>query len=147
MYKITILPADFYGCGTWFVTSYWGYRFNTNSQLQEDCYLLGCSTVMMMEAASTSEALVNLYQTTRCYNPEDSNLHTHRRENLKSYLVSYRFNTNSQLPWKLKICRVLLCFLLCCINCLIYTESNEMGKARMLSTYGFGRRRPISVWR
>jgi hypothetical protein len=29
--------------------------------------------------------LENFYQTTRCYNPEDSNLHTHRRENLKSY--------------------------------------------------------------
>jgi hypothetical protein len=39
-----------------------------------------------MEAARTSETLVNFYQTTRCYNPEDSNLHTHRRENLKSYL-------------------------------------------------------------
>jgi hypothetical protein len=31
--------------------------------------------------------LVKFYQTTRCYNPEDSNLHTHRRENLKSYLL------------------------------------------------------------
>jgi hypothetical protein len=39
----------------------------------------------MMEAARTSETLVNFYQTTRCYNPEDSNFHTHRRENLKSY--------------------------------------------------------------
>jgi hypothetical protein len=37
------------------------------------------------EAARTSETLVNFYQTTRCYNLEDSNLHTHRRENLKSY--------------------------------------------------------------
>jgi hypothetical protein len=37
----------------------------------------------MMEAARTSETLVNFYQTTRRYNPEDSNLHTHRRENLK----------------------------------------------------------------
>jgi hypothetical protein len=27
-----------------------------------------------MEAARTSEMLVNFYQTTRCYNPEDSNL-------------------------------------------------------------------------
>jgi hypothetical protein len=40
-----------------------------------------------MEAARTSETLVNFYQTTRCYNPEDSNLHTHRRENLKSYYL------------------------------------------------------------
>jgi hypothetical protein len=39
----------------------------------------------MMAAEKTSETLVNFYQTTRCYNPEDSNLHTHRRENLKSY--------------------------------------------------------------
>jgi hypothetical protein len=41
----------------------------------------------MMEAARTSETLVNFYQTTRCYNPEDSNLHTHRRENFKSYNI------------------------------------------------------------
>jgi hypothetical protein len=40
----------------------------------------------MMEAAKTSETLVNFYQTTRRYNPEDSPLRTHRRENLKSYL-------------------------------------------------------------
>jgi hypothetical protein len=39
----------------------------------------------MMEAARTSETLVNFYQTTGRYNPEDSHLHTHRRENLKSY--------------------------------------------------------------
>jgi hypothetical protein len=41
--------------------------------------------VLMIEAARTSERLVNLYQTTRRYNPEDSHLRTHRRENLKSY--------------------------------------------------------------
>jgi hypothetical protein len=29
----------------------------------------------MMEAARTSETLVNFYQTTRRYNPEDSYLH------------------------------------------------------------------------
>jgi hypothetical protein len=45
------------------------------------------SGALMMEAARTSETLVNFYQTTRCYNPEDSTLHTHRRENLKSYLA------------------------------------------------------------
>jgi hypothetical protein len=41
----------------------------------------------MMEAARTSETLVNFYQTTRRYKPEDSHLRTHRRENLKSYLA------------------------------------------------------------
>jgi hypothetical protein len=39
---------------------------------------------LMMEAARTSETLVNFYQTTRRCNPEDSHLRKHRRENLKS---------------------------------------------------------------
>jgi hypothetical protein len=38
----------------------------------------------MMEAARSSETLVNFYQTTRRYNPEESNVRTNRRENLKS---------------------------------------------------------------
>jgi hypothetical protein len=42
----------------------------------------------MTEAARTFETLENFYQTTRRYNPEDSHLRTHRRENLKSYLVN-----------------------------------------------------------
>jgi hypothetical protein len=41
---------------------------------------------LMMEAASTSETLLNTYQTTQRYNPEDSHLHTRRCENLKSYM-------------------------------------------------------------
>jgi hypothetical protein len=40
---------------------------------------------LMMEAASTSETSVNVYQTTRRYNPKDNHLHTSRRENLKSH--------------------------------------------------------------
>jgi hypothetical protein len=40
---------------------------------------------LMIEAARISETLVNFYQTARHYNPEDSHLHTHRHENLKSY--------------------------------------------------------------
>jgi hypothetical protein len=39
----------------------------------------------MMEAESTSETLVKFYQTTRRYNPGDSQLHIRRREDLKSY--------------------------------------------------------------
>jgi hypothetical protein len=39
----------------------------------------------MMEAERTSETLVNFYQTTRLYNPEDSHLRAHRRDNLKFY--------------------------------------------------------------
>jgi hypothetical protein len=41
---------------------------------------------LMMAAARTSETLINFYQTTRRFNPEDSHLRTHRRENLKSCL-------------------------------------------------------------
>jgi hypothetical protein len=40
---------------------------------------------LMMEAARTSETQVNFYQTARRYNPEDSHLRIHRRENLKFY--------------------------------------------------------------
>jgi hypothetical protein len=46
---------------------------------------------LMMEAARTSEMLVNLYQTTRRYNPEDGHLHTRRRENLKSYVIDIAY--------------------------------------------------------
>jgi hypothetical protein len=39
----------------------------------------------MIEAASTSKTSINFYQTTWCNNPEDSHLHTHCHENLKSH--------------------------------------------------------------
>jgi hypothetical protein len=40
---------------------------------------------LMMEVASTSETSVNFYYTTRHYITEDSHVHTHRHENLKSH--------------------------------------------------------------
>jgi hypothetical protein len=43
---------------------------------------------LMMEAVQTLETFVNSYQSTRRYSPEDSRLHRHRHENLKSCLVS-----------------------------------------------------------
>jgi hypothetical protein len=43
---------------------------------------------LMMEAVRTSETLVNSYQCTPRYKPEDSHLCTHRRENLKSHSVN-----------------------------------------------------------
>jgi hypothetical protein len=49
---------------------------------------------LMVEAARTSEMLVNFYQTTRLYNPEDNHLRTHRRENLRSY---YMFQLNAAI--------------------------------------------------
>jgi hypothetical protein len=45
----------------------------------------------MMEAASTSETSVSMYQTTRRNNPEHSHRHTRRRENLKSHLCKIIF--------------------------------------------------------
>jgi hypothetical protein len=55
------------------------YKFTDVSRV------LAPSIVVLMETASTSETPVNAYQSTRSYNPEDSHLHTRRRENLKSY--------------------------------------------------------------
>jgi hypothetical protein len=46
---------------------------------------------LVMEASDISETLVNFYQTTRRYNPEDSHLRTHRRENLKSKFSEHGF--------------------------------------------------------
>jgi hypothetical protein len=44
---------------------------------------------LMMEAVQTSETLVNLFQSTRRYNPEDSHHHCHRREDLKSSVALF----------------------------------------------------------
>jgi len=42
---------------------------------------------LMMEAARTSETSVDIQLRTRQYIPEDSELHTRRRENLKSHIL------------------------------------------------------------
>jgi hypothetical protein len=57
-----------------------------SNRSHENGCLLGLSSgiALMMEAARTSETLVNFYQTTPRYKPEDGHLSTHRRENLKS---------------------------------------------------------------
>jgi hypothetical protein len=42
---------------------------------------------LIMEAVSTPETSENFYQTTRRNIPEDSHLHTRRRENLKFHNI------------------------------------------------------------
>jgi hypothetical protein len=52
-------------------------RFNQFVQFMAVFWVVApCREVLLL--------LVNFYQTTRRYNPEDSHLHTHCRENLKS---------------------------------------------------------------
>jgi len=46
-------------------------------------------TALMMEAVRVSETSVNFNVTTQRYIPEDSKLHTRRRENLRSHTVRY----------------------------------------------------------
>jgi hypothetical protein len=55
------------------------------------CSLVEVLIALMMEAAKISEKLVNFFQTTRRYNPEDSHFRTHRRENLKSCSTARTF--------------------------------------------------------
>jgi hypothetical protein len=59
----------------------------------------------MIEAESTSETSVNFYQTTRRNNPDNSHLHTRRRENLKSHIFLSPVRRGDIL------CRILLEFL------------------------------------
>jgi hypothetical protein len=47
---------------------------------------LGSLIALMMEAARTSETTVDIQLRTWQYIPEDSELHTRRRENLKSHI-------------------------------------------------------------
>jgi hypothetical protein len=58
----------------------------------------------MMEAERTSETLVNLYQTTRRYNPEDSHLRHCNCSMLLSYVLPMlsiydHVNSSSELLW------------------------------------------------
>jgi thymidylate kinase len=55
---------------------------------------------MMTEAARTSETLVNFYQTTRRYNPEDSHLRTHRREKTQILLCRYYYSKIARQEWR-----------------------------------------------
>jgi hypothetical protein len=58
---------------------------------------------LMMEAARTSETLVNFYQTTRRYNPEDSHLRTAVRTSKSTTFIScfLKIHSNFILPSKL----------------------------------------------
>jgi hypothetical protein len=46
-------------------------------------------------------------ETTRRYNPEDSNLRTHRRENLKSYFVVPKFGDNIDIRFPASRVRII----------------------------------------
>jgi hypothetical protein len=60
---------------------------------------------LMMEAVQTSETFANSYQSTRHYNPEDGHLHTHRRENLKSYTIIQHPDCHVPLKAIIYFCR------------------------------------------
>jgi hypothetical protein len=49
---------------------------------------MACSLlIVLMMAVSTSETLVNVYQMSLCYNPEDGHVHTHRLDIVKSHKI------------------------------------------------------------
>jgi hypothetical protein len=53
---------------------------------------------LMKEAARTSETSVDIQLRTRQYIPEDSELHTRRRENLKSHVPSFLVDIPAVVP-------------------------------------------------
>jgi hypothetical protein len=67
-------------------------------------FALGSLIALMMEAARTSETSVDIGLRTRQYIPEDSELHTRRRENLKSRIVIVLLS-KSVLEMEIYMCR------------------------------------------
>jgi hypothetical protein len=57
-----------------------------DSYITSYLFAQGSLITLMMEAARTFETSVIIYLNTRQYIPEDSELHTRRRENLKSHV-------------------------------------------------------------
>jgi hypothetical protein len=75
----------------------------SDSHIGEYASIIRAIIVLMMEAVSTSETMVNFYQTTRHNIPEDSflqNQHLHRRENSKSQTKFVIFLKNDPSSWK-----------------------------------------------
>jgi hypothetical protein len=60
--------------------------------------LLPLIRALMMEAATTSEMLVNFYQTTWHYNPEDSHLRTLLMKIITNNLVGVSFSNKVTKP-------------------------------------------------
>jgi hypothetical protein len=59
------------------------------------------TAVSMKIAVFWVVASVNVYQTTRCYNPEDRNLHTHRQVNFYQTTRCYNpEDSNLQVWWR-----------------------------------------------
>jgi predicted RNA methylase len=54
--------------------------------------VMSAITAFMKKAARASETSVDIYLTTRQYIPEDYELHTRRRENLKSHIGTLDFH-------------------------------------------------------
>jgi hypothetical protein len=63
---------------------------------------------LMLEAVRTSGTSVSFYQTTRPNIPDDSHLHTRRRENLKSHIVGSCFKTPTRKGNRVQSCPVLV---------------------------------------
>jgi hypothetical protein len=81
----------------------------------------------MMEAACTSETSVDIRLRTRQYIAEDSELHTRRRENLKSHIMVGWFEDTSSKK-EVVVILVQLCFHLFLFNkanTFIYQSTNH----------------------
>jgi hypothetical protein len=64
-----------------------------NEDKDEDDRLVDCCAVMM-EAASTCETSVNVYQITWPVNPQDRNFYASRRQKLKSHMCNKNRSVN-----------------------------------------------------
>jgi hypothetical protein len=84
--------------------------------------VLAASIIRAMPASETS---VNFYQTAQRYYPEDSHLHSRRRENLKSSLTDALFvvlwqREEVRPPTSDKICTCNTLITVCCLKIVFF---------------------------
>jgi hypothetical protein len=80
LYKVAVIV---YVCATWCLIP----REGQLEGVRDRSVRLRRAIALMMEALSTSETLVNFYQTTRSSIPKGSHYRIRHRENLKSHVL------------------------------------------------------------
>jgi hypothetical protein len=99
------------------------------------------SITLMMEAVSSSQTSISIYQTTRRNIPENSHLFSCRRENLKSHPTEHLF----QLIAEVKQSRLFTSMVFILRHVVLVSDSDEVGFIFVVLVIQFRKHRVINT--